>query len=802
MVGSKLGFIEQYSNLVIIYTKKIFTIFYLLKLYDSLINITQRRRIMAERNIKDLIKQMTLEEKAGLCSGKDFWNTKAVSRLGIPSVMLSDGPHGLRKQEGKSDHLGLNESIPAVCFPAGCAIASSWDRESAAKLGITLANECQAENVSTILGPAMNIKRSPLCGRNFEYLSEDPIVSSELAIAYVQAVQSKNVVTTPKHFMANNQEFHRMTSDSIMDERTMREIYLASFENMVKQATPWTMMGSYNKLNGTYLCENKLILTDILRDEWGFDGYIMSDWGAMNDRVDALKAGCELEMPGMTDRNDKEIIAAVQSGDLDEELLNRAVERFLTVVFKYVDNRNQEAVFDKEADHQVARELAEESSILLKNKDKILPLKTEQKVAFIGQYAKEPRYQGGGSSHINSFKLVSAVEASKELQVTYARGYDDSLDVAVEELENQAVELAKKSDVAVLFIGLPDRYKSEGYDRKHMRLPANQIALLERLSQVQENLVVVLHNGSAVEMPWIDKVKGVLEVYLGGQAVGEATVNLLYGKVNPSGRLAETFPLRLQDTPCYLHYGGENDKSVYHEGVFVGYRYYSSKEMPVLFPFGHGLSYTQFAYDNLVLSQTELTDIDKLLVSVDVTNTGHCYGREVVQVYVAAPNSKIIRPSLELRAFDKIGLEPGETKTVTVELDKRSFAYWDVESHDWLVEEGKYQIIIGRSAEEKILVADVAVSPVKTPRKVFHLNSTIGEVLADKHAGPLFEQMMGKTFVEYTEAQQVTENSRSDAVNAEMMHAMMEGMPLRQLLSFVPGIEKSMLEDLIAVLNQ
>ena len=757
---------------------------------------------MAERNIQDLIKQMTLEEKAGLCSGKDFWNTKAVSRLGIPSVMLSDGPHGLRKQEGKSDHLGLNESIPAVCFPAGCAIASSWDRESAAKLGITLANECQAENVSTILGPAMNIKRSPLCGRNFEYLSEDPIVSSELAIAYVQAVQSKNVVTTPKHFMANNQEFHRMMSDSIMDERTMREIYLASFENMVKQAKPWTMMGAYNKLNGTYLCENKLILTDILRDEWGFDGYIMSDWGAMNDRVDALKAGCELEMPGMTDRTDKEIIAAVQSGDLDEELLNRAVERFLTVVFKYVDNRNQEAVFDREADHQVARELAEESSILLKNKDKILPLKTEQKVAFIGQYAKEPRYQGGGSSHINSFKLVSAVEASKELQVTYARGYDDGLDVAVEELEDQAVELAKKSDVAVLFIGLPDRYESEGYDRKHMQLPANQIALLERLSQVQENLVVVLHNGSAVEMPWIDKVKGVLEVYLGGQAVGEATVNLLYGEVNPSGRLAETFPLRLQDTPCYLYYGGENDKSVYHEGVFVGYRYYSSKEMPVLFPFGHGLSYTQFAYDNLVLSQTELTDIDKLLVSVDVTNTGHCYGREVVQVYVAAPNSKIIRPGLELRAFDKIGLEPGETKTVTVELDKRSFAYWDEESHDWLVEEGKYQIIIGRSAEEKILVADVVVSPVKTPRKVFHLNSTIGEVLADKHAGPLFEQMMGKTFVEYTEAQQVTENSQSDAVNAEMMHAMMEGMPLRQLLNFVPGIEKSVLEDLIATLNQ
>lgn len=757
---------------------------------------------MLERNVKELVQQLTLEEKASLCSGKDFWNTKAVERLGIPSVMLSDGPHGLRKQEGEGDHLGLNESIPAVCFPAGCAIASSWDRENASKLGLTLANECQAENVSTILGPAMNIKRSPLCGRNFEYLSEDPLVSSEIATAYVKAVQSKNVATSPKHFMANNQEFHRMTSDSVMDERTMREIYLASFENMVKKAKPWTMMGAYNKLNGTYLCENKLILTDILREEWGFDGYVMTDWGAMNDRVDGLKAGCELEMPSMSDRTDKEIVAAVESGELDEAVLDQATERFLNIVFKYVDNRDESAVFDREADHQVARELAEESSILLKNQDHILPLMAEQKVAFIGQYAESPRYQGGGSSHINSFKVVSALEVSEGLSVKYARGYDDALDVAVEELETEAINLAKESDVAVLFIGLPDRYESEGYDRKHLQLPVNQVELLEKLSQVQENLVVVLHNGAAVEMPWIDKVKGVLEVYLGGQAVGEATVNLLYGKANPSGRLAETFPLRLQDTPCYLHYGGEKDKSHYTEGVFVGYRYYASKEMPVLFPFGHGLSYTDFRYDNLILSQSELTDTEKLSVSVDVTNTGMHFGKEVVQLYVAAPTSTIIRPCLELRAFDKIGLEPGETKTVTFELDKRAFAYWDLEAHDWLVEEGNYQVIIAKSAAEKVLVADVKVSPAQPPRKAFHLNSTIGEILADKHAGPIFEQLMGGAFAGNEDAKQMAENSESDAVSGEMMQAMMEGMPLRQLLSFVPGIEKSMLEGLVAALNQ
>lgn len=752
-----------------------------------------------ERNIKELVKQMTLEEKASLCSGKGFWNTKSIERLGVPSILISDGPHGLRKQDGASDHLGLNESIEAVCFPAGCAIASSWDKEVTSKLGKTLANECQAEGISTILGPAMNIKRSPLCGRNFEYLSEDPLVSSELATAYVKAVQEQNIATSPKHFVANNQEYHRMTSDSIVDERTLREIYLTSFEKMVTVAKPWTMMGSYNKLNGTYLCENELILSDILRDEWGFDGFVVTDWGAMNDRVEGLKAGCELEMPSLSDRTDKEIMAAVQNGELDESILDRAVERFLTVVLKYWDNRDEKAIFDKNADHQIARELAEESSILLKNQDKILPLKKEQKVAFIGQYAESPRFQGGGSSHINSFKVSSALFATEQnsIAVSYAKGYDDSLDIGVEELEKEAIQLAKESEVAVLFIGLPDRYESEGYDRNYMELPANQVDLIEKISQVQENVVVVLHNGSAIEMPWIDKVKAVLEVYLGGQAVGEATVNLLYGKVNPSGRLAETFPLRLQDTPCYLDYGGENDKSYYREGVFVGYRYYSSKEQPVLFPFGHGLSYTNFTYSNLAVNNGELTDADTLTITVDVTNTGNCFGKEVVQVYVSAPTSKVIRPIIELRAFDKIALSPGETKTVSFELDKRAFAYWNTEVHDWAVEEGNYLIIIGRSAQEQILETKVRVKPISPIKKVFTINSTMGEIMADPKAGALFQKMMEQSIGDNN----IAENSQSEAISGEMIQAMMEGMPLRQLLSFVPTLEKSMLEDLVNLLN-
>ena len=764
---------------------------------------------MKREKITELISRMTLEEKAGLCSGEDFWHTKEIGRLGIPSVMVSDGPHGLRKQEDEADHLGINDSIKAVCFPAGCATASSFDRDLLEELGEIIGNECQAENISTILGPAMNIKRSPLCGRNFEYYSEDPLVSSEMSSAFVRGVQSKSVGTSPKHFMTNNQEYHRMTSSSEMDERTMREIYLASFENTVKKEKPWTIMNSYNKLNGTYLCENKEMLSDVLRDEWGFDGYVMTDWGAMNERVEALKAGCNLEMPASGGKTDKEIVDAVKSGELDEAVLDQRCEEFLNIIFRYIDNRNENAVFNREQDHEKARHIEEECIVLLKNEDSILPLSPEQKTAFIGKYAAAPRFQGGGSSHINSFKTESAMDAldivdrvNKE-NIIYAQGYDDLEDKTDEDLLREAVEMARNVEAAVIFAGLPDSFESEGYDRTHMRMPQCQIALIEEVAKVQPNTIVVLHNGAPVEMPWINKVKAVVEVYLGGQAVGGATVNVLYGNTNPSGHLAETFPLRVQDTPCYLTYGGEHDRSVYSEGVFVGYRYYTSKDMNVLFPFGHGLSYTTFSYDNLTVERERIRESEKLRVSVDVTNTGDQSGKEVVQLYVAPKDSTVIRPVRELRAFDKIGLAPGETKTVTFLLDSRAYTYWSTEIHGWHVESGEYDIQIGKNAQDIVLSKTVYVESEHIIPKVFTLNSTMGEIMADSKGKAIFEQVMSE--MAGSDAQEMESKSLEgdgDAISAEMMAAMMEGMPLRQLISFVPGVTKEALTSLVKTLNE
>lgn len=764
---------------------------------------------MEREKITELISKMTLEEKAGLCSGADFWHTKGIERLGIPSVMVSDGPHGLRKQENEADHLGINDSIKAVCFPAGCATASSFDRNLLEELGEIIGNECQAENISTILGPAMNIKRSPLCGRNFEYYSEDPLVSSEMASAFVRGVQSKSVGTSPKHFMANNQEYHRMTSSSEMDERTMREIYLASFENMVKKEKPWTIMNSYNKLNGTYLCENKEMLSDILRDEWGFDGYVMTDWGAMNERVEALKAGCNLEMPASGGKTDKEIVDAVRSGELDEAVLDQRCEEFLNIIFRYMENRDANAVFDREKDHGKARHIEEECIVLLKNEDSILPLSPEQKTAFIGKYAAAPRFQGGGSSHINSFKTESALDALdaadgiKKENIVYAQGYDDLEDKTDEALLREAAEAAKSAETAVIFAGLPDSFESEGYDRTHMQMPQCQITLIEEVAKVQPNTVVVLHNGTPVEMPWIDKVKAVVEVYLGGQAVGGATVNVLYGNTNPSGHLAETFPIRVQDTPCHLTYGGEHDKSVYSEGVFVGYRYYASKEMNVLFPFGHGLSYTTFSYSNLTVEKERIRESETLRVSVDVTNTGNRFGKEVVQLYVAPKNSTVIRPVRELRAFEKTGIAPGETKTVTFLLDSRSYAYWSTEIHDWHVESGEYEIQIGKNAQDIALSRTIYVKSEHTIPKVFTLNSTLGEILADPKGKAVFElAMSGMAGAEAQEAEAQALEGDGEAISAEMMAAMMEAMPLRQMISFVPGVTKEALTSLVKILNE
>lgn len=760
---------------------------------------------MRKEDKKDLVSRMTLEEKAGMCSGADFWHLKGIDRLGIPSVMVTDGPHGLRRQSEQADHLGINESEKAVCFPAGCATASSFDRSLLKKVGETIGQECQAMGVSTILGPAMNIKRSPLCGRNFEYYSEDPLVSTELAAAMIEGVQSKHVGTSAKHFAANNQEKRRMTSSSEADERTLREIYLASFEGAVKKAKPWTVMNSYNRINGTFVGDSKEYLTDILRKEWGFDGYVVSDWGAVNDRVQALKAGLDLEMPSSNGINDQLIVNAVQSGELEETVLDQACERILDIIFRYTENRDKTAVFDYEADHKTAAQIEAECAVLLKNDDAILPLKKDAKIAFIGKYAAEPRYQGGGSSYINSWKVESALEAVKGVaQVVFEKGFEDTEDKVDAELERKAVKAAQEAEAAVVFVGLPDSFESEGYDRKHLELPDCQNQLIEKISAVQRNVVVVLHNGSPVRMPWKAQVKGIMEAYLGGEAVGKAVVDLLFGVVNPSGRLAETFPERLEDTPCYLTYGKGGDSAVYQEGIFVGYRYYTSRNMKAAFPFGYGLSYTTFSYGNLTLDKKEMDDTEVLHVSVTVKNTGDRTGKEVVQLYVAPPADEIVRPVRELRGFDKVELKPGEEKTVCFALDMRAFAFWNIQLHDWFVQDGAYQILIGRNAEEMLLEETVTVHGTKAVPKVYSMNTCLGELMRDPHAQAVMEPFM-QAMTQGTDAQKMAdaqEKDASGAVNAQMMAAMMEDMPLRQLLSFVPGMKREMLEQLLGALNQ
>ena len=763
---------------------------------------------MTREEIQNLILQMTLEEKAGMCSGADFWHLKGVERLGIPSVMVTDGPHGLRKQAEGGDHLGISESEKAVCFPAGCATAASFDRELIKRQGETIGHECQAMNVSTILGPAMNIKRSPLCGRNFEYYSEDPYVSSELAAALIEGVQSKNVGTSAKHFLANNQEKRRMTNSSDVDERTLREIYLASFEGAVKKAKPWTVMSSYNRINGEFVGDSSEYLTKILRDEWGFDGYVVSDWGAVNDRVKALKAGLDLEMPHGSDENDEMIVKAVKSGALDEKILDLTCERILDIIFRYTQNRDETAVFDYEKDHETAAEVESECMVLLKNENNILPLDGSKKIAFIGKYAKTPRYQGGGSSHINSWKVESALDAAKSIpqlaNVTFAEGYQDEKDEVVKELQDEAVKTAADADIAVLFIGLPDNFESEGYDRKHMNLPNCQNELVQKVLEVQKNVVIVLHNGSPVIMPWKDSVSGILEAYLGGEAVGRATAEVLAGIKNPCGRLAETFPLHLEDTPCYLTYGKGYDNSDYREGVFVGYRYYTSRKMETAFPFGYGLSYTTFEYSDIQLDKKEISDKDIVEVKVKVKNTGNRAGKTVVQLYVEAPETEVVRPVRELRGFEKIFLEAGEEKTVTFTLDERAFAYWNTLSHDWYAEEGTYKVMIGENADQMCAGEEITVHPTKELPKTYSLNTCLGELMRDPKAqtvmGPFMQGMaQNSAAADMAEAQ---ENDTSGAVNQEMMAAMMEGMPLRQLLSFVPGIKREMLEQMVDALNQ
>ena len=751
-------------------------------------------------DIKKLVSEMTLEEKAGMCSGADFWHLKEVKRLGIPGVMVSDGPHGLRKQDTEGDHLGINDSIKAVCFPAGCATASSFDRELIKNMGEVIGDECQAEDVSVVLGPAVNIKRSPLCGRNFEYLSEDPFLAGEMATSYINGVQSRKVGVSIKHFALNSQEHERMSGSSEADERTIREIYLAPFENAVRNASPWTVMCSYNRVNGEFASENEWLLTKVLRDEWGFGGYVVSDWGAVNDRVKGVAAGLDLEMPSSGGDNDRLIVEAVKNGTLSEKKLDETVERILNIVFEYVENKKG-GEFDRKLDHERSAHIAEECMVLLKNDGNILPLATGEKVAFIGGFAAKPRFQGGGSSHINCYTISDILTETKDnANITYAEGFPADRDETDENKFAEAIDAARKADKVVLFAGLPDSFESEGYDRQHMRLPECQNRLIGEIAAVNDNVVVVLHNGSPVEMPWIDNVKGVIDAYLGGEGVGIALKRILYGEVNPSGHLAETFPLRLEDTPCFIDFPGKGGKVYYSERVFVGYRYYESRQMDVLFPFGHGLSYTTFKIDNLRIERSGIRDTDKVTVSVDVTNTGAVKGKEVVQLYVSDKTGTQLRPVKELKGFAKVELEPGETKSVAMQLDYRSFAYYSVELGDWFAPGGKYEILVGDSSANICVSEEIDIEATKRlPFKVDE-TTTFGEMFIYPELAAFINDNLLKDNVLFGNSEEEQTDAAAEAISDDMSKAMMNYMPLRALRSF-GNMTNEQLQGIIGALN-
>ena len=753
-------------------------------------------------DVKKLVNELTLEEKASLCSGADFWHTKAIDRLNIPAAMVSDGPHGIRKQESLADHMGVAESIKAIGFPTASAMACSFDRDLLHKVGDALGEECVAEDLAVLLGPGINTKRSPICGRNFEYYSEDPVVAGELGAAFVNGVQEHGVGTSLKHFAANNQEWRRMSISAEIDERTLREIYLAAFETVVKKAHPWTIMCSYNRINGVYSCENDWLLNKVLRDEWGFEGLVMTDWGAMDERVPSLKAGLDLEMPDCHGETDKLIVKAVQSGELEESVLDTAVERILTIVDKYLTARKDidpasmvhplpssvERGYDVAAHHALARTTAEQSAVLLKNED-ILPLQKDKKIAFIGEFAKVPRIQGGGSSHINNTSIESALDVAGD-SVSYAQGFHIDEETTDETLLQEAITLAKESDVAVIFAGLPDSFESEGFDRTHLNMPANQNELIARISEVQPNVVVVLHSGSPIAMPWLDKVAGVLQMYLAGQASGGAAVNLLFGDATPCGKLAETFPLHLEDNPSYLNFPGNREKVCYQEGVFIGYRYYDKKKMDVLFPFGYGLSYTDFTYSNMKVTVNGknaadvdvIKETDEIIVSADITNTGNCDGAEIVQLYIKNPVVYEIRPEKELRDFAKVFLKAGETKAVTFTLNARAFSYYETRIHDWYAESGDYEILLASSSRDIRLQDTVSITGSKKIPFVADYVTTCEDVeLFAKDGSALDEMLRRSGFAE------ATDHDGDDSMGsgtADMMKAMFTGTPLHSILSF------------------
>jgi beta-glucosidase len=694
----------------------------------------------APTDITNRLSELTLEEKASLCLGSDFWHTAPVKRLGIPAIMVSDGPHGLRTQLEQGDHVGLLASAPATCFPTASALASSWNPELFRTVGVALGREAKKLGVSVVLGPGINMKRSPLCGRNFEYISEDPWLAGELGMAMVDGTQSEGVGTSLKHYAANNQEEDRLRVSAEVDERTLREIYLPAFERVVKATQPWTVMCAYNKINGTYCSEHHWLLTEVLREEWGFEGLVVSDWGAVHDRVAALRGGLDLEMPPNLGVSDAAIVEAVQNGSLDESILDEAVSRVLRLVDRSQPALAGGASFDPDDHHALARRAAHESAVLLKNAGRVLPLQPQEgsTVAVIGEFARTPRFQGAGSSQVNPTRVDAALEELQSAlagraEVRFAAGFGIGTTDDDGQLLREAVQLASGADHVLVFLGLPGEDESEGFDRTHIDLPANQLVLLHGLAEVHDRLIVILANGGVVRVStWEDKVAAILECWLSGQAAGGAAVDLLLGVATPSGKLAETIPVRLQDNSSYLNFPGEEGIVQYGEGIFIGYRAYDSLIQHVSYPFGFGLSYTTFQIEDVDVSVAGSVEAGDLAVTVtaSVTNTGQRAGAEVVQVYVGDVEASVARPLRELKGFVKVHLEPGESQQVSCQLDERAFAFWSRRFGQWVVESGEFMIAVGNSSRH--LVATETIT-IEAPRLSLPLgpDSTLHEWLAD-----------------------------------------------------------------------
>ncbi|MEP6481411.1 MAG: glycoside hydrolase family 3 C-terminal domain-containing protein [Rhodoglobus sp.] len=730
---------------------------------------------------------LTLEEKAALVVGADFWSTTANARAGIPSIGITDGPHGVRKQRGGGDHLGLGNSVPATCFPPAAGLASSWNPALLYRVGAALADEARAEGVGVLLGPGVNIKRSPLCGRNFEYFSEDPLLAGELGAGWVEGIQARGVGASLKHFAANNQETNRMTVSAEVDERTLREIYLPAFERIVKGEQPWTVMCSYNRINGVAASENHWLLTEVLRDEWGFEGVVVSDWGAVEHRVAALEAGLDLDMPGPQADASAEIVAAVRSGALAESVLDAAVARITNLARKAAapgpqimllttDGRAAPAPgYSIGAHHALAREAATESIVLLRNEGELLPLATAQAIGVIGEFARTPRFQGAGSSQVNPTRVDSALDAISAIApVEFAAGYSFDRRADPAPLLAEAVAVARRSEAVLLFVGLPAGDESEGYDRAHLDLPQAHTRLIAAVAAANPRTVVILTNGGVVSLePWHDSVPAIIEGWLLGQAGGSALADVVFGTVAPSGRLAESIPLRLQDTPGYLNFPGEQDTVRYGEGVYVGYRYYETVELAVRYPFGHGLGYTTFEYSDLSVSRAR--------ASVTITNTGSRAGKEVAQLYVSTPGPNM--PRRELRGFEKVALEPGESVRVTFEVDDRAYSHWDSDSHSWLIAGGNYSLGVGPDAHDIALSATVRL-PAPRPRRLT-LDSRVSDFLDHPVTGPILARAAGHA-------------TDGEANLLEMVAS----MPIRRLMRF-PGVGDSFKHFglLIAVAN-